>query len=514
MSEHFNKLKWLLVIIAVLLCGITLNVILNLAQGSLSLWERLQTAPLWLTAPFVILSVLLLGITAWLIWKLVGPKKTSQEKRIAEPVSAESVANKYREIEAKGIPVDEAFLELERWRKEKQSGEIIISFLGNISVGKSSLIKALMPVDEITEDIQVDVVGGSTRQSKRFVWKSSAGDKLILEDVPGLQEVHGEDDPGLDTYAIEAAQRAHVCVFVSEGDITKSEHSGLKAMLSLNKPTVLVLNKADRFDESERAQLITRLQDYTKEIDAELKLGLNVPVVCAISGGQENVEVHQPDGSVLMQTRPRKPDTTELSRALQTLIDTNIDWLDSLRDSAVFVLVDQKLEQAEKEHKKKSADAVVKKYTKRAIVGAMAAVAPGSDLLIQGYLGKQMVNEISGVYDIDARKIDIQSFLDLVEQHLRKALPVVLAIAGNGLKAFPGIGTITGGIAHAGAYGLIFDAMGRSLSESMALRGILSPAPAASQFKDYLNENLALGTRRFAQLVLEARNEPGTKSKP
>ncbi|MBT8141377.1 MAG: GTP-binding protein, partial [Gammaproteobacteria bacterium] len=181
--------------------------------------------------------------------------------------------------------------------------------------------------------------------------------------------------------------------------------------------------------------------------------------------------------------------------------------LDSLRDSAVFVLVDRKLDKAETRFKQEQAEKIVKTYTKRAIFGAMAAVAPGSDLLIQGYLGKQMVNEISAVYDIEARKVDVQTFLELVEQHLQKALPVVLAIAGNGLKAFPGIGTITGGIAHAGAYGLIFDALGRSLSASMAVRGTLSPAPAATQFKDYLNENLALGTRRFAQLVLEARKE-------
>jgi len=152
---------------------------------------------------------------------------------------------------------------------------------------------------------------------------------------------------------------------------------------------------------------------------------------------------------------------------LQNLIDSKAKWLESLRDSAVFVLVNQKLDKAETEHKKQAAEKIVKTYTKRAVLGAMAAVAPGSDLLIQGYLGKQMVNEISGVYNIDAKSVDIQSFLELVEQHMRKALPVVLAIAGNGLKAFPG----------------------------------------ATQFKDYLNENLALGTRRFAQLVLEARQE-------
>ncbi|NNC98027.1 MAG: hypothetical protein HKN88_08130 [Gammaproteobacteria bacterium] len=507
MFKQFKTFKWLLVILAILLCVVTLNVILNLAEGSLSLWERLQTAPIWLTAPFVILSVALVGFTLWFIWSLLGPRKKPQAPEVAAPVSAESVAQKYREAEAKGIDVNEAFAALEQWREEKQSGEIIVAFLGNISVGKSSLIKAMLPNVEQAEDIAVDVLGGSTRATKKFVWHSAAGDQLILEDVPGLQEVTAPDVAPLDKLALEAAQRAHVCVFVTEGDITKTEHAALRAMLELNKPTILVLNKADRFQAHELAEVSQKLSAYVSEIVQDLSLKLEVPVVTTISGGEEIVEVQQQDGSVLQQSRARQSDTQKLVEAIQATIDTHAGWLESLRDSAVFVLVDRKLDKAETRFKQEQAEKIVKTYTKRAIFGAMAAVAPGSDLLIQGYLGKQMVNEISAVYDIEARKVDVQTFLELVEQHLQKALPVVLAIAGNGLKAFPGIGTITGGIAHAGAYGLIFDALGRSLSASMAVRGTLSPAPAATQFKDYLNENLALGTRRFAQLVLEARKE-------
>jgi len=494
MSKHLNKLKYLLVIVAVFLCALALNMILSLAQGSLSLWEGFQNAPLWLIGPFVIISILLLAFTFWLIWKLIGPKKRTVLET-APPVNAESVAEKYRQAEAKGIAVDAAFAELEQWRAEKENGEIVISLLGSISVGKSSLVKAMLPDVTQAETIVADVVGGSTRETKRFVWRSSAGDRLVLEDVPGLQEVTGEQ-AGLDDYALESSQRAHICLFVTEGDITKIEHSALKKMLSLNKPTILVLNKADRFNDQEIAQLKARLSEYVVEISKEIDLKLNVPVVSTISGGLETVEVRQQDGTTLLRDRQRPSDTQELNRALQVLIDSKAKWLESLRDSAVFVLVNQKLDEAETEHKKLAAEKIVKNYTKRAVLGAMAAVAPGSDLLIQGYLGKQMVNEISQVYDIDAKSVDIQTFLELVEQHMRKALPVVLAIAGNGLKAFPGLGTITGGIAHAGAYALIFDAMGRSLSESMAMRGALSPAPAATQFKDYLNENLALGTRR------------------
>ncbi len=508
MYEWFQKLKWVLAIIAVLACMFALNLVLDLAEGSIGLIDRLKDAPLAVTIPYAVLSLLLLGFTVWLVWKLLKPESKSRHEPEPYIVDAESVAQKYKEAEARGIPVDQAFAELERWRTERANGEIRVATLGNISVGKTSLIKAMLPdIEPAEDDLNVDVVGGSTRQSRRFIWTSTVGDQLVLEDVPGLQEVKNNKGENLDDYAIEAVQRAHVCLFVTEGDITQTEHRALKKMLSLHKPTIIVLNKADRFNDHELEQLHARLSSYVNEIADELAMKLTVPIVDTISGGEEEVEIHQADGSIVLQTRPRATNTAELKQTLQKLIDKNAKWLQSLRDSAVFVLVDQKLNEAETQHKKEQAGKVTKTYTKRAIVGAMAAVAPGSDILIQGYLGKQMVNELCKVYEVEARGIDIQSFLELVEIHMRKALPVVLAIAGNGMKAFPGIGTVTGGLAHAGAYGLIFDAMGRSLSETLAKRGTLSPQPAANQFQDYLNENLALGTRKFAQLVLEARQE-------
>ena len=44
---------------------------------------------------------------------------------------------------------------------------------------------------------------------------------------------------------------------------------------------------------------------------------------------------------------------------------------------------------------------------------------------------------------------------------------LTLAIAGNAFKAFPGVGTISGGVIHAVAYGMIFDSLGRAAAETM-----------------------------------------------
>ena len=83
-----------------------------------------------------------------------------------------------------------------------------------------------------------------------------------------------------------------------------------------------------------------------------------------------------------------------------------------------------------------------------------------------------------------------------------RALPLTLAVAGNGLKAFPGVGTVAGGLVHAVAYGLIFDALGRSLVQALAARGRFSPEAAAEQFEENLSEYLETGVRRVAQIAL------------
>ena len=49
-----------------------------------------------------------------------------------------------------------------------------------------------------------------------------------------------------------------------------------------------------------------------------------------------------------------------------------------------------------------------------------------------------------------------------------KDVPPYAIVAGNAAKAFPGLGTLGGGLAHAVAYGLIFDSLGRALAATMA----------------------------------------------
>ena len=78
----------------------------------------------------------------------------------------------------------------------------------------------------------------------------------------------------------------------------------------------------------------------------------------------------------------------------------------------------------------------------------------------------------------------------------------MLAVAGNGLKAFPGLGTVAGGMLHAVAYGLIFDSLGKAVAHTLETRGELQPAPAVLLFEEKLGEDLESRARKFARMAL------------
>ena len=143
----------------------------------------------------------------------------------------------------------------------------------------------------------------------------------------------------------------------------------------------------------------------------------------------------------------------------------------------------------------------------------MAAVAPGSDLLIQGYLGVSLIKELSELYGVPVRKADRDRLLSLVGKEVGKTMTLVLAVAGNALKAFPGVGTLAGGVMHAVAYGLVFQSLGRAVARSFESRGELHPLQTARTFKENLGEELEISARDFAEMALRLAREQKAKER-
>ncbi len=475
-----------------LLFLLSLLALLYLTQGLFEVWDHLQDTPTWFLVLYSGGLLLITGGVGWIIWRLLmppaKPKQPRHEVARPAPPSEEQLQQRIEKADEAGMDVSDATAELRQLQRRREAGEVFVSLFGEISSGKSSLIRALLP----DAQVQVSARGGTTREVHEYRWSSPAGDQLVLSDVPGTNEVGAE----LDDLSRSEAQRSHLLLYVTDGDLTRSQNDDLQHLLALDKPCILALNKTDRYDTVEQEQLKARLRD-------RLEAYPRTEVVGVQAGGEREVLRVLADGTEELVKRPIPPQVEELRLALQRRIDADAHLLEELRDSAVFSLVASRLEDAETAYRRRQSEKLVDSYARKAVLGAMAAVAPGSDLIIQGYLGVSLIRDLSKLYDVPVRKVDRDRLLELVQQHIGKSATLILAIAGNGLKAFPGVGTLAGGLLHAVAYGMIFRTLGRAVAGSFETRGELHPVQTAVNFKETLGEELEISARDFAALALD-----------
>ncbi len=481
------RVRLLLVIAVLLVAVVTLFLLLLATDTAMSVWQRLADAPLWLQLAYGFVLLLISSASLWLAWHWLKPvrKKPSTETR---QLDSESLKQDLMQSASDGVDISAAVEEIREQQRRKRTGEVFIAIFGEISTGKSSLVKALLP----KADLQSDPRGGTTLEVNHYRWQAHSGDSVIIADLPGFNL---EDNPEI----LEEARRAHLVVFLCDSDITRSQMQQVRHLLSIQKPIIVALNKLDRFSKQEAQSIAVSISERTG-IDRK-------NIVFIQTGGHEEVVRLLSDGQEETVTRERKQDIEGLREAIQRNLDNNHELMEQLRDTAVLLLASEKLERARDAHRREQADELVHSYSKRAVVGALAAVAPGSDIIIQGLLATRLIQALCKVYDVSVKEVEIDSFLRLAGGKVKKMTAITLAITGNALKAFPGVGTLTGGVVHAVAYGMIFESLGRAAAETLASRGELRPYPAAKAFEEILNDNLEAGAVRFAKLALAEKGK-------
>lgn len=491
-----QRLRWILAG-GILLSTLMLLLFLFFAtKNFLDLWDRLQQLPEWLFYLYTGLIGVVLLFSAWVIVKLLfgGPsRKALKEAKRDKPPTEESLTKEITQIQEAGLDTTLLNVELDRLQNRRVTGQVNIAFFGNVSTGKSSIIKALLP----EAGVEVNLRGGSTRDIREYAWHTISGDRLLLTDLPGRNEAEGT----LDAIARDEAIRAHIVVYVTDSDLSRSQFEDIQELATFGKPMVIAINKSDQYSTLEQQQLAERIRSRFTNKDMG-KAGLPT-VVFIQSGGVEEVVRIYPDGREEVIQRPRKTNVSALSNHLQSEIDDRLEALAQMRDSSVLNLVQEKLDTTRDEYRRQQAAKIVRSSTNKAILGALASVSPGTDLVIQGVIGTRMVQELCKLYDSPISQLDLDQFLNFSQGQLKRSVPLVLAVAGNGLKAFPGVGTVAGGLVHAVAYGLIFDALGNSVIHTLEQRGELKAAPAVATFQEMLSGNLEERTKTFARLVIE-----------
>ncbi|HET9047464.1 MAG TPA: GTPase [Chiayiivirga sp.] len=451
MSRPSQPLRILLAIALVLGVAMLLLTLLRATDAALSVWERLQAWPDWVSWAFVIALGVLLSASIWLIWRLLRPQ--SVRKAQVTAIDRSTLEQRIEGIDQAAPEADQARGELAELDRRRAQGAVQICLFGHISTGKSSLLQALAPETERP----IGVIGGSTRAIAHHHGHLPDGRRLDIADVPGSAEVDGHERFDL---ARDEAARSHALIYVVDGDIARSQWLELEALARFARPIVVALNKSDRYPAPELNALLARLRARCSTLPAK--------VVAVSAGHEEELLREHADGRQETITRQAPARIDALHAAIERMAALGHEALEPGREAALFAHVDEKLAAGEQRLQSERSAQTIDKYTRRAVIGALAAIAPGTDLVIQGALATALTRELCQIHGLRARDVDVDDLLARAGGLLRTGSSITLAVVGNALKAFPGFGTLGGGIVHAVAYGLIFDSLGHALADTLA----------------------------------------------
>lgn len=210
------------------------------------------------------------------------------------------------------------FQQLQTMLDKLEKGHIHIAVFGRVSVGKSSLLNALIG----KEHFSVSLLHGETKQVDMQAWDEYKDGNIYLLDTPGINEISGESREQM---ALEAANRADLLLFVIDSDLTDSEMSALRLVAQSQRPIILVINKADQYNENERLSLRSIVRDRCKGIIAPE----NIVFTTAQSSQQTVIYIDEQENE--HETIRTKPvDVAQLKARLWDIMDAEGQTLSAL----------------------------------------------------------------------------------------------------------------------------------------------------------------------------------------
>jgi len=280
------------------------------------------------------------------------------------------------------------FERLEALLGKLERDELHLAVFGRVSVGKSALANALLGEDAF----EVGVLHGTTRDAIPRAWREVAGSGVHLIDTPGIDELDGEAREQL---AIEVAGISDLVVFVVDGDMTTRERDALVLLAGTERPLLLALNKADRYDADEIARLLARLREHAGGlVQAEDVVAVSAqpsPLrrISLDADGVERVEmIAQPANIDALRDRL----TDVLTREGRTLSALNASlFAGRLTDAVARRIVIARRELASR---------VIRQYCIAKSVAVALNPIPVADLLAAGALDAALVMHLARVYGL------------------------------------------------------------------------------------------------------------------
>ena len=156
MNKAGSTFKRVLAVVVAISAFLLLLFIFFATRSVLDIWARMQLLPEGIFYTYMGLIAAFVMGTVWLIYRLLKPSKYALDEDNNE-ITEESVLSEIDHAEKVGMDTRELRRELETLQARKDTGTIYVALFGNVSTGKSSIIKTLLPDADI--DINVEFFG-------------------------------------------------------------------------------------------------------------------------------------------------------------------------------------------------------------------------------------------------------------------------------------------------------------------------------------------------------------------
>ncbi len=309
------------------------------------------------------------------------------DQRVPPPVRA-ALAEEYRQLQ----------LLLEK----VEHGHIHIAVFGRVSVGKSALLNALLGEARFS----TSPLHGETTRAAHARWQEYDAGGVFLIDTPGINEVAGEEREQL---AHDVATRCDLVLFVVDGDITDSELKALRQVKGAAQRLVLVLNKLDRYTQTDRELLLQTLRERTE--------GLIQPrdiLTAAAQPAERIVILVDADGNETETRRRPTPDVSALRERIWDILKAEGKTMAALNAGLFAGRFSDRLSREIIAIRRDLAEKVVRNYCLGKGVAVALNPIPIADMLAAIATDAAMVIHLSRVYGLPISRNEAGSLLKTI----------------------------------------------------------------------------------------------------
>ncbi len=298
------------------------------------------------------------------------------------------------------------FEEMEEISEKLQKEEIHIAVFGRVGTGKSSLLNALLGKAVFS----TSPLHGETSRQQRSNWDFVNSGHVVLIDTPGIDELDGEAREEL---ARSVAGSSDIVLLVCDGDLTETEFEAARGLADGRQPMLMVLNKADRYSQSELDSLLAHLRDRCTQF-------LDPANVFSASADPRPESVLRIDerGNEHPGERHRNPDIQMLQCRLWDILEKEGKTLAALNAALFTSELDSRIAKKMVIARKAVAEQVIRNYClAKGIVVAVNPV-PVADLLAAAGTDVAMVIHLGNVYGFQLSKREASKLLLTISAQL------------------------------------------------------------------------------------------------